>query len=147
MPDHQQALREFHRVLKPNGRLVLFEYSVCSEEDTTATPQQKRLAEMIIEESGMHALPHFLHGEFPRILGKAGFIDASVEDITLRIMPMLRKFYLIAYLPYKLIKLLGLQRKFVNATSAAEGYKLMKGNDIWRYNIVSATKPIYKNSR
>ena len=138
--DYQQALWEFHRVLKPGGKLVLFEYSVRSEDDVITTERQRKIAEMVIEESGMHALPHFLHGKFPEILGEAGFIDVSVEDITPRMMPMLRKFYLIAYLPYQLIKLLGLQRTFINATSAAEGYKIIKEGRIWRYNIIIATK-------
>ncbi len=105
-----------------------------------ATPGQRKVAEMVIEESGMHALPHFLHGNFPEILGEAGFVNVSVEDITPRMMPMLRRFYQIAYLPYKLIKLLGLQRKFINATAAAEGYKIMKEGRIWRHNIITATK-------
>ena len=139
--DYQQALREFYRALKPNGKLVLFEYSVCSEDDATVTPRQMNLAKMVAEESGMYALPHFLHGRFPKIVKEAGFTDISVEDITPRIMPMLRKFYLIAYLPYRLIKLFGLQRKFINATTAAEGYKVLKESGIWRYNIVTAVKP------
>ena len=139
VPDYQQALRQFHRVLKPHGRLALFEYSTCPKKDLT--PEQKRFAEMVVEETGAHSMPHFLHGKFPQIVEKAGFTDVSVEDITPRIMPMLRKFYLIAYLPYQLIKLLKLQRKFINATAGFEGYRNVIKSDIWRYNIVVATKP------
>src|ERR1700683_77741 len=31
-PDYHKALREFHRLLKPNGRLILFEYSLSPED-------------------------------------------------------------------------------------------------------------------
>ena len=143
--DHRQALQEFHRVLKPNGKLVLFEYSTCPPENIP--PRLRKIAEMVVEETGMHSLPHFLHGKFPEILGSVGFPDISVENITPRIMPMLRKFHLIAWLPYQLIQLFGLQRKFVNATFAVEGYKHLMGNEYWRYNIVVARKTEQKNEQ
>ena len=141
--DHRHALKEFHRVLKPNGRLVLFEYSMCPPDNFP--PRLRKIAEMVIEESGMHSLPYFLHGKFPEILGSLGFTDISVENITPRIMPMLRKFNFIAWLPYQLIKLLRLERKFVNATAAVEGYKNLAGNDYCRYNIVVARKTEQRN--
>lgn len=143
--DHKRALQEFHRVLKPNGKLVLFEYSTCPIENIP--PRLRKIAEMVVKESGMHSLPFFIHGKFPEILGSVGFTDISVENITPRIMPMLRKFYLIAWLPYQLIKLLGLQRKFVNATSAVEGYRNFVKNDYWRYNIVVARKAERRNKQ
>ena len=136
--DYQKALREFYRVLKPTGKLVLFEYSACPLENI---PQKLReTIEIIIQESGMYSLPHFLHEGFPEMLENAGFQNVTVENITPRVVPMLKQLYQIAFIPYWFVKLFGLQRKFVNITSGAEGYKNMAGNDFWRYNIITATK-------
>lgn len=138
VPDYHKVLKEFYRVLKPNGKLVLFEYSLAPREDFTQA--QQTIVEMINEESSMHSLSYFVHGKFPKILKEAGFRKVSVKNITSRVMPMLRKFYFFAFLPYQLIKLLGLQRKFINATAAVEGYLILQKGDYWRYNIVTATK-------
>ena len=138
VPDYKKALKEFYRVLKPNGKLVLFEYSMCHRENLSS--ENQGISDIIIEESAMHSLPFFIHDKFPQILKHAGFDDVIVDNITPCVMPMLRRFYLIARIPYIFIKVLGLQRKFVNATFSVEGYKNIKNNDYWRYNIISAIK-------
>lgn len=138
VPDHQQALYQFFRVLKPKGRLALFEYSICPKKEMTL--QQQKFWSMLIESWAMPSLPYFLHGSFPQILERIGFTDVSVKNITLRMIPMVRRLSQIAYLPYQMIKLLNLQRKFINATFAVEGYRNITKSDIWRYNIISAVK-------
>lgn len=137
--NYRKALRQFFRILKPLGKLALFEYSICSQECLTL--RQKRVTKIIIEESGMHAFPHFRHEVFHKILKQIGFTDISVENITPRMLPMVRKFCKLAYIPYQIIKLLHLERKFVNAASAVEWYPLIVKNDFLRYNIITATKP------
>ena len=137
-PDYNRVLREFYRLLKPKGKLVLFEYSTRSLDNFPS--RLRKIRKLVIEESGMHSLPHFLHGKFPEILKNTGFTDVSVKNITPRVIPMLKKLYLMAYLPYQLIKLLRLQRKFINTTSSVEGYKNFIKNDFWRYNIITAIK-------
>lgn len=137
VPDYKKALKEFNRVLKPNGKLVLFEYSITSRKKFT--PKELKIADMVNEESGMHSLPHFVHGKFPQILKSAGFKNIVIKNTTPHIMPMLRKFYLIAYIPYIFIKFLGLQRKFINTTFSVEGYRNSR-KDFFRYNIISAVK-------
>lgn len=141
VPDYKKALKEFNRVLKLNGKLVLFEYSICSKKNLT--PKKLKTVDafnMIIEESGMHSLPYFIHNKFPEIVKDAGFKNVKVDNITSHIIPMFKIFYLIAYIPYIVIKFFGLQRKFINATSAVEGYRNIKKVDYWRYNIISAVK-------
>lgn len=137
VPNYKKALLEFYRVLKPNGKLVLFEYSIASRKKFT--PKELKIADLVNEESGMHSLPQFVHGKFLHILKNAGFYNVVVKDVTPYIIPMLKKFYLIAYVPYIFIKFLGLQRKFINTTFAVEGYRNSR-KDFFRYNIISAVK-------
>lgn len=136
--DYRKALWQFRRILKPSGKLVLFEYSLCPLEQIPL--RLRGTAQIVFQESGMHSLPYFVHERFPEILEKAGFQNITVENITPRVIPMLKRFHQIAFLPYQFIKLFGLQRKFVNMTAGAEGYKNMVKNDFWRYNIVTAMK-------
>ena len=133
--DPNKVLTEFHRVLKPGGHLALFEYSVPSQKDLE--PRQKWAFETIGEGSAMHSFMKFTHGSFPSRLEKAGFTNVQVEDITERIVPMLRRFNQIAAVPYQLIKLLGLQKRFVNTTSGVELYRYRNS---YRYNIITAQK-------
>lgn len=139
-PDYREGLQEFYRVLKPGGKLVMFEYSMSPLTDMTS--EQKRIAELIIKGSAMHSLPFFEHGKFPQLLKNAGFKNIKVENITDRIVPMMYRLYAWAYFPYQIIRLLKLQKYFINTTSAFESYKniYLEQLDLWRYNIVTATK-------
>ena len=137
-PDYHDALRELHRVLKDGGKIVLFEYSMSPVEELT--PAQRRIADLVNRESGMHSLPHFTHGSFPRILEDAGFGAVTVEDITPRIAPMFRRMYRWAWLPYQAIKLLRLERHFVNPTTVVEGIHPIFRQGAARYNIITARK-------
>lgn len=136
--DYSQALQEFHRVLKPHGKLVLFEYSL--RPFSNPPSDEENTWKLIIEESGMHSLPFFLHCKFPQILQEAGFTAMSVEDVSPLILPMLEKFAALSHIPYQFVKLFGWQRKFINTVTGKIGFRSMR-NDIWRYNIVTAKKP------
>lgn len=135
--DYSKALSEFYRVLKPRGKIILFEYSMAPFNDFPKN--SKKEMEIVYEESGMHSLPYFIHGRFPEILKNAGFSDVAVEDATEQIMPMLKKFYNLAYLPYKFIKSLNLERRYVNTTAGVKLYGFAK-NGLWKYNIITAIK-------
>ncbi len=105
------------------------------------TPRQRKFLDLLIDGWAMHSLPNFLHGDFPQILKKAGFTDVKVENITPRMLPMVRKLSQIGFLFYQVFKLFGLRRKFINITFAVEGDQIISKSDIWRYNIITATKP------
>ena len=134
--DHERTLHELLRVLKPGGKLVLFEYSLAPRHDQSTAEQAS--FDFIVEGGAMPSLPSFIHGAFPEILERAGFIAISVKDITERVMPMLKWFAQIGYVPYQLGRLLRLQGELVNCTSAVEGYRHRR---VWRYNIVTAERP------
>jgi sterol 24-C-methyltransferase len=134
--DHRRALRELHRVLKPGGRLVLFEYSVPPR--AAMTPAQRDAFDLVAEASAMRSLPLFVHGGFPAMLEEAGFQVVSEEDITERMWPMLRRLARICYLPAQLGRLLGARRALLNCTAAVESWRHRDG---WRYNVVAARRP------
>jgi ubiquinone/menaquinone biosynthesis C-methylase UbiE len=137
-PDYQKAMAELYRVLKPGGKLALFEYSIIPKSQVPA--QQKQGYENIRHinrVSSMPAFNEFKHGTFASKLDNAGFTGVKERDITPRIMPMLELFYHKAHRPYKVIKALGLQDKFINTMSAVEFYKYP---ELWHYNIVTAQK-------
>ena len=92
------VLREFHRVLKPGGRLMLFEYTIPSR--TAQTPKQARALDEVIAGSAMASLPTFVNGRMAEFVGECGFRDVVVDDATDRIMPMLHKFARRASVPY-----------------------------------------------
>jgi sterol 24-C-methyltransferase len=134
--DHHRALRELRRVLKPGGKLVLFEYSVPPR--TEMTPEQREAFDFVVERSAMRSLPSFVHGAFPAILAEAGFEVVGQEDITERMWPMLRRLARICSLPALAGRLLRARAALLNCTALVEGYRHRQG---WRYNVVAARRP------
>lgn len=137
--NYKDALKEFYRVLKPGGKLILFEYSVKNWEKLSL--EQQKVGNLIVEASGMHGLLHFQEGSLEKFVEEAGFKHISTEDATQKMFPMLRIFHIIAWFPYQIIKLLGLQRQFVNVTASVEFYKLRSSGDFGSYTIITAVKP------
>ena len=135
-PDSDAALAQFRRVLKPGGRLALFEYSLARPERMTA--RQRRVFGVINREAAMPSLPGFVHGGFPARLRAAGFEDVEVADLSERMLPMLRRLALLGWAPYQLSRLLRQQQRLVNAMAAVEAYRY---RGVWRYNAVTAVRP------
>jgi sterol 24-C-methyltransferase len=133
--DAEVVLREFHRVLKKDGRLVMFEYSHAPER---AMP--KYAHDTFREVNALGAMPSFQrfeHGVLEQLIEKVGFSGISVEDITSQMMPMFRCFERVGRFPYWLARQLHREEKMVNAMSAVEFWRY---RDYFRYNVYSATK-------
>jgi ubiquinone/menaquinone biosynthesis C-methylase UbiE len=131
----EKVLSEFLRVLKPGGRLVMFEYSRTPEPDLS-----KEANEALRQVCELAAMPAWLkmnHGDLEQLLEGAGFSVESVTDVTAKMLPMLRAFSLIGAFPYFLGRVLGVTPKVVNAMS---GVEMWKHRDAWRYHIYVALK-------
>lgn len=136
--DPEAVLAGFFRVLRPGGRLVMFEYdhSVGVEEHVP-----RRVADDMHKVNRYAAMPTNARshkGVFASMLEDAGFVDVRVEDYSRNIRPMLRLFYWMAFVPYFIIKFLGLERFFINTVAGAQAYRYQ---DHWRYVAITATKP------
>ena len=140
--DAGKVLCEFYRILKPGGSLALYEYDHLRPADIPdQTPQDLlRLLEQINDRASMQANKGFYNGILSSLLEENGFDEIILEDLSQNIKPMLLLFYLIAYIPFLLIRKLGLQSSFVNTQAGVAGYQALKYG-IWRYVAVAARKP------
>ncbi len=137
-PDYKKALTEFYRVLKPGGKLVLFEYTIIADNDVKPLQQKaiKRIKQ-INRVAAMPAFNEFTFGSMPAKLSAAGFKKAATTDITPRMLPLLKKFHDKAKFIYIMSRLLHLENHLINGMSAVEFYE---NQDLWKYEISTAIK-------
>jgi sterol 24-C-methyltransferase len=134
--DPNQAMREFYRVLKPGGVVTHVEY----EHDMDNNPVGRRAMSLINDYTHMPAFEQFPLGTIRRSLENVGFQNVEVQDLTQNAIPLMRFFFLLAYIPYLIIQLLGLEAHFANAMAAVE---LWRHRDHVRYRMIKARKPLH----
>lgn len=134
--DPATVLKEFFRVLRPGGKLVLCEYSRTPADELSARANQA--FEMVCELAAMPGWLLLPHGQMERLLKRAGFAVESATDVTEKMLPMLRAFSIIGRFPYLVGRIVGRRAKVVNALSGVEMYR---HQDAWRYQIYTASKP------
>jgi ubiquinone/menaquinone biosynthesis C-methylase UbiE len=132
----KKTLNELNRVLKRRGRVVFFEYAI---EYGSLTPREKTMISRIAYGSAMDGLRFFETGTFEKMLKKSGFKKIIVEDITENVMPTLDRFNKMAMIPYVIVRLFGLQKKFPNMSSAVEFHKMAK-KGLVKYCVFEAQK-------
>lgn len=135
-PRPKAVLEEFKRVLKPGGRLVMFEYSRTPEE--LLSPEAREAFRQVCDMAAMPGWWMLHHGDLEKLLTETGFNVAPTLDATDRMMPMLEAFSIMGKMPYALGRALGKTAKVVNSLSGVEMYR---HREAWRYNIYAATKP------
>ncbi|KAK3370845.1 S-adenosyl-L-methionine-dependent methyltransferase [Lasiosphaeria ovina] len=142
--DPEAVLAGFHRILRPGGRLVLFEYDHCDPggrpdgDDAQAAAEALGYRDVVNKFAAMPTNQRSHPGVFKRMLEDAGFGDVVVRDYSPHIRPMLRLFWLLAAVPNFFIRLLRLERFFINTFAGAQAYRY---HTLWRYVAISATKP------
>lgn len=137
-PDIRKTLKEFFRILKPGGKIALFEYTLASDEKFSAW--EKKMLDVVIEGSAMMGLKDFRHNQFTGVLKNAGFENVNEQNITENIRPSFYRLHKLSVWPYKIVKLFGLQKFFINTTAGYEYYK-MANKGLFRYCIFTGNKP------
>ncbi|KAF2150103.1 S-adenosyl-L-methionine-dependent methyltransferase [Myriangium duriaei CBS 260.36] len=135
--DPEVAAKELVRVIRPGGRLAMHEYEFRSFDKMNRIQANKKY-EDLDKLAAMPELRRFHSGYIKSLLEDAGMVDVQVEDLSENILPMLRYFFVLAFIPYLIISFLGLQDHFANTVY---GYFLYDASDEWRYVSVSARKP------
>lgn len=135
------AAAESFRVLRPGGSLVLYEYD--QPDFSTQSEEASSSWQTINKYAAMPANDRFVTGVLEGILEDVGFEDVVVTDLSENVMPMLRLFYLLVFIPYSIIAALGLRSNFFNTVAGYEGYVY---RDEARYIAVSARRPMLKDA-
>lgn len=126
---------EFLRVLKPKGTLVLHEFARSA---VVACPENfMASAEMF---TSLKHVTLLQEKTLENMVKQQGFKDVVVEDVSVHIMPLLRLFFAMAYVPLFFIRHYRLRRFFVHPTSAVILYEGMEMG-YWRYIVVKGRKP------
>ncbi|KAF2158477.1 hypothetical protein M409DRAFT_71626 [Zasmidium cellare ATCC 36951] len=110
--DPEKALREFRRLLRPNGVLVIHEADFHT--DAVVLADIRRLA---------HCQRTPAEGGYETLLAEAGFHDVEVHDLTTMVLPLWRFFGILGAIPYAFMRLLGVQHHFVNTMAGVEAYR------------------------
>ena len=138
--DPKKALRNFFRILRPGGSIALYEYE---HSPTSNSPEHHGLCTSIAQINRWASMPanqRFRYGVLQSMLKECGFDQIILTDLSENIRPMLYLFYIVAYLPFLLIRLLGLEAWFINAYAGVIGYQVMT-RGLCRYVAVTAQKP------
>ena len=136
-PDIKKTLQEFLRVLKPGGRIALFEYTLAPDEKFSLW--EKKMLDVVIEGSAMMGLKDFRHDQFTEVIKSVGFENVKEQNITENMRLSFYRLHKLSIWIYWFVKLFGLQKFFINTTAGYEFYK-MADKGLIRYCIFTGNK-------
>ncbi|KAI4146564.1 MAG: hypothetical protein L6R39_003415 [Caloplaca ligustica] len=141
--DGKRVLNEFLRILKPGGTLVMHEYWHVDFPDLpTDLPKDLRdSAERVNKLGAMPTNELLAKGVMQTWMKDQGFTDIDEADLTQNIRPMVLFFRVLGYIPYLIIRFLGLQAWFVNTEAGVQAYRGIQLG-ICGYSSYRAKKPL-----
>src|SRR3989344_1292929 len=77
-PDIRKTLKEFFRILKPEGKIAFFEYTLAPDKEFSAW--EKKMLNVVIDGSAMMGLKDFRHDQFPKIIQSIGFKNVKEQN-------------------------------------------------------------------
>lgn len=133
-----KTIKEFMRVLKPGGKIVIFDYSV---KKLSELPEQYKFAiQKISELTNCPGFAMIDHDYYNRVLPKLGYNDFKLNNLTKDVMPALRQLYVLSYPAHLFAKIFKKETKYANVSIAHYGYLSAK-KDYWRYITLTINKP------
>ncbi|RMD91688.1 MAG: class I SAM-dependent methyltransferase [Calditrichaeota bacterium] len=133
----ENTFQELYRVLKKTGRVAFFEYGL--EDKHCFSARQRQVLQQMEAATGMYSLESFRNGPVQKSLQAAGFTHIEIEELTPRVAPSVLRLKRYFYLPYRIVKCLGVESRFPNLTSVVE-FANMGQQGLFKYQIYTAKK-------
>ncbi len=135
--DMKKTMKEFYRILKPGGRIVLADYEVQSKD---APLDHKQLFDFLVMHAGGYGMYQQNPGEITAALKAAGFSQTSEIDWSKYTKPTYDRLRRIAK-PLSWIRPTSkLAPYFVNAVMASNGYSSLYEDGSFRYIVYQGQK-------
>ena len=136
-PSKQQVYKEFFRILKPGGRLVIAEYM------RTARPLDEANERLVHDWLSSWAIPDIdTASEHEESAASTGFEEIVNRDVTANVERSLRRLYKMCLLGEpvdRVLKKLGFRRRTRNVNGARQQYVALR-QKAWYYSILTARK-------
>lgn len=136
--DPHATLRELWRVLKPGGRIVIFDYSIRKLD--TLPPGFKEAMVNIAKGTDCPGFTIIDHDYYANNLPLLGMDDFDLENLTDKVSPSLWQMYVLSWLPYQVMKALGKADHHPNLLISHFGWPGGK-QDLTRYVTLRIRKP------